>query len=284
LNGIQIFKILGVLITLLVCVSGSYATNPNEVNNADNINLQQADLTTTDLGYITDDSGVDDSGADDSGADDSGADDSGADDSGADDSGADDSGADDSGVDDSGVDDSGVDDSYTVDPVYEPIEGVYRSLTLKKFSANDLGADDSGSDDSGSDDTNPSDIYYTLATSELADGKTPLAAGSDEIDDYGANGSDNGSGDTGIDDGSSDDNGTDEYTYTDDNGVSYVYSKDGSATGNGGRGGNGGNISENANLTNANSIPMQHTGLPILPALLGVLSLVGGFAINKNRS
>jgi hypothetical protein len=234
----QIFKILGVLITLLVCVSGSYATNPNEVNTADNINLQQADQTTTDLGYISDDSGADDSGADDSGA----------------------------------------DDSYTVDPVYEPLGSAYRTLTLEKFSADDQGTDDSNADDSGSDNTNPTDIYYTLATSELADGNTPLAAGSDEIDDPGVDDSDNGSGDVydnGIDDGSSDDNGTDEYTLT---------AEQTGLAGNGGNGGDGRDLSENANLTNANSIPMQHTGLPVLPALLGVLSLVGGFAINKNRS
>ncbi len=265
MNGIQIFKILGVLITLLVCVSGSYATNPNEVNTVDNTNLQQADQTTTDLGFISDDSGADDSGADDSGADDSGVDDSG----------VDDSGVDDSGVDDSGADDSGVDDSYTVDPVYEPLGSAYRTLTLEKFSADDLGTDDSNADDSGSDNTNPTDIYYTLATYELADGNTPLAAGSDEIDDPGVDDSDNGSGDVydnGIDDGSSDDNGTDEYTLT---------AEQPELAGNGGNGGDGRNLSENANLTSANSIPMQHTGLPILPALLGVLSLVGGFAINK---
>ncbi|MTK10693.1 MAG: hypothetical protein F8N39_00805 [Clostridiaceae bacterium] len=274
MKGTQIFKILGVLITLLVCVSGSYAANPNEVNTSDNVNLQQADQTTTDLGYSADDSSADDSGVDDSG------------------------------VDDSGVDDSGVDDSYTVDPIYMPLEGIYRTLILEKFAADDITSDDSNADESGSDDTNPSDIYYTLATSELADGNTLLAAGSDEsddsgADDSGADGSDSGSGeaygngydetgiddgssddngtdDTGIDDGSSDDNGTVEYTYTDDNGVTYVYYKDGSgyATGSG-------NYSNNATANSTNSIPMQHTGLPILPALLGVLSLVGGFAINK---
>lgn len=120
-----------------------------------------------------------------------------------------------------------------------------------------------------------------MATSELADNE-PLAAGSDEIDDSGIDDSDSDSGDVngtdddgsdnGIGDGSSDDNGTVDYTIT---------SEQTEAPGNGGRGGNGGNLSENAT---SNSIPMQHTGLPILPALLGVLSLMGGFVINKNRS
>ena len=187
-----------------------------------------------------------------------------------------------------------------------PIDGVYRSLIMEKFAANDLSSDDSyvddiTADDSGSDE-DPTDIYYTLATSELIDGNTPLASGSDETDDSGADDSDSGSGeiddngydetgiddgssddngtdDTGIDDGSSDDNGTGEYTYTDDNGVTYVYYKNGS-----GYATASGTIQNNATVNSTNSIPMQHTGLPILPALIGVLSLVGGFAINKNRS
>jgi len=280
LKGIQIFKILGVLITLLVCVSGSYATNPEAVNTTDN---QQVDQLSTDLGYIADDSGADDSGVDDSGVDDSG---------------VDDSGVDDSGVDDSGVDDSGVDDSYTIEPVYMPINGVYRSLILEKFAADDSGSDDSNNDDSRSDD-NPNDIYYTLATSELSDGNTPLAAGSDEIDDSGSDDSDNGSGDvsgnggigdgssddngssdTGIDDGSLDDNGTDVYPVIAEQDPTSGSDSDWGYGNNGIHKGNSKNIA----LNSSNSIPMQHTGLPILPALLGVLSLMGGFVINKTRS
>ena len=31
------------------------------------------------------------------------------------------------------------------------------------------------------------------------------------------------------------------------------------------------------------TIPMQKTGIPVLPALLGILSLMGGFIVSRNK-
>ena len=31
------------------------------------------------------------------------------------------------------------------------------------------------------------------------------------------------------------------------------------------------------------TIPMQKTGIPILPALVGILSIMGGFIVNRNK-
>lgn len=51
-----------------------------------------------------------------------------------------------------------------------------------------------------------------------------------------------------------------------------------------GMGGNGGSGSGNLQEDPQNSIPMQKTGIPILPAELGIFSIIGGIIINKIKS
>ncbi len=307
---------MGVLITLLVCVSGSYATNPDLIA-SNNSNTQQADQTVTDSGYSVDDSGWDDSGWDDSGLDDSGLDDSGLDDSGLDDSGLDDSGLDDSGWDDSGLDDSGLDDSGWDDSGWD--DSGWDDSGWDDSGWDDSGLDDSGLDDSGLDDSGLDDsytiehiymyfndsLYKTLSferfnemddsgafddlgssdalptadSAEYSANNILLAAGSDDVDV-----SDDGSNE-GTDDGygNSDDTGIyDGFTY--DNGTDIYYNLvvNNTVSGNGGNGGFYEEIQNNS-LNDTNSIPMQHTGVPTFPAFLGTLSLIGGLVINKKR-
>ena len=166
---------------------------------------------------------------------------------GVDDSGVDDSGVDDSGVDDSGVDDSGVDDSGVDD------SGV-----------DDSGVDDSGVDDSGwdksLDDPMNKDILLTSFATASDDVTAPPAAatGIDVVDNQI-------SGEDGVVlDGS-------ELQF-DPYEVRETYGTEQNKT-----------VKNDPEQVKEDTIPMQKTGIPVLPALLGILSLMGGFIVSRNK-
>lgn len=114
---------------------------------------------------------------------------------------------------------------------------------------------DDNNDDSLNDSMDPV-IYYAM----------DYGATSTSSDDYGNNSSsDNGSG----------------YSYG--NGSGW-----GESSGSGTNMGDSGVTSNTLVTTNTDpqkdKIPMQKTGIPILPAELGIISIIGGFMINRIRS
>ncbi|MGB9201680.1 hypothetical protein, partial [Methanobacterium sp.] len=120
--------------------------------------------------------------------------------------------------------------------------------------SDDSGLSDDNNDDSSNNITDPV-IYYAMDN----------GATSTSFDDSGNNSSsDNGSG----------------YNYG--NGSGWGESSGGPNMGDSGV---NSNTIETTNMDpQKENIPMQNTGIPILPAELGIISVIGGFMINRIRS
>ncbi len=124
----------------------------------------------------------------------------------------------------------------------------------------DSGLDDSGLDEKLLDDPMNKDILLTsFAMASDDDTVTPAAATGSDLGDNQTSGEDGA-----VLDGSG--------LQFDPDAVSEIYGTEQNKTDN-----------NDPEQVNEDTIPMQKTGIPVLPALLGILSLMGGFIVSRNK-